>query len=224
MSRFTQFGNSLYTGERSFDFVGNRVRWYLIGGVLVVLAIAITLLRGGFSFGIEFSGGSEFRVSNPAAVVEQTAIDTVESEAGLESNPRVSIVGVEQRNPSPDSLLMKRKPPAAALAVPDFATSGSVTRAMLVPVFVMTDPGETPTSEMPALSHAGRIPGPVVKVKVPLAGTSSADAAGAAVMAAAVIPTQATTAAPRQRMASRTRDDDRRMGHSVRGEAGCTSG
>jgi preprotein translocase subunit SecF len=123
MSRFTKFGNALYTGERSFDFVGNRVRWYLIGGALVVLAIAITMLRGGFSFGIEFSGGSEFRVSNPAAVVEQTAIDTVESEAGLESNPRVSIVGgdsvrVQTEQLTDEQTTQLRQDLADAYAVP----------------------------------------------------------------------------------------------------------
>jgi preprotein translocase subunit SecF len=123
MSRFTKFGNALYTGERSYDFVGNRVRWYLIGGALVVLAIAITMLRGGFSFGIEFSGGSEFRVSNPAAVVEQTAIDTVESEAGLESNPRVSIVGgdsvrVQTEQLTDEQTTQLRQDLADAYAVP----------------------------------------------------------------------------------------------------------
>ncbi|MTA33391.1 MAG: protein translocase subunit SecF, partial [Actinobacteria bacterium] len=43
MSRLTQFGNSLYTGEKSFDFVGYRVRWYLIGGAVVALAIVLTI-------------------------------------------------------------------------------------------------------------------------------------------------------------------------------------
>jgi preprotein translocase subunit SecF len=93
MSRLTTFGNALYTGEKSFDFVGNRVRWYSIGAAIVVLAIVLTILRGGFSFGIEFRGGSEFRVSSPTSLSEQTAIDTVTSVAGLGSNPRVSIVG-----------------------------------------------------------------------------------------------------------------------------------
>ena len=93
MSRLTTFGNALYTGEKSFDFVGNRVRWYLIGATIVILAIVLTILRGGFVFGIEFRGGSEFRVSAPASLSEQTAIDTVTSVAGLSSNPRVSIVG-----------------------------------------------------------------------------------------------------------------------------------
>ncbi|MDA8863235.1 protein translocase subunit SecF [Pontimonas sp.] len=93
MSRLTTFGNALYTGEKSFDFVGNRVRWYVIGASIVVLAIVLTILRGGFTFGIEFRGGSEFRISAPASLSEQTAIDTVTSVAGMTSNPRVSIVG-----------------------------------------------------------------------------------------------------------------------------------
>ncbi len=93
MSRLTTFGNALYTGEKSFDFVGNRVRWYSIASAIVVLAIVLTILRGGFTFGIEFRGGSEFRVSDPASLSEQTAIDTVTDAVGVSSNPRVSIVG-----------------------------------------------------------------------------------------------------------------------------------
>lgn len=93
MSRLTQFGNALYTGEKSFDFVGQRIRWYLIGTSLVVLAIVVTILRGGFSFGIEFRGGSEFRVSSPPVATEQIALDTVNSVVGQGSNPRVSVVG-----------------------------------------------------------------------------------------------------------------------------------
>ena len=93
MSRLTTFGNALYTGEKSFDFVGNRVRWYAIGAALVVLAIVITVLRGGFAFGIEFRGGSEFRISEPANLSEQVAISTVTDSVGSSSNPRVSIVG-----------------------------------------------------------------------------------------------------------------------------------
>lgn len=93
MSRLTQFGNALYTGEKSFDFVGQRMRWYVIGASLVVLAIVVTILRGGFSFGIEFRGGSEFRISAPAVLEEQIAVDTVNNIVGQASNPRVSVVG-----------------------------------------------------------------------------------------------------------------------------------
>jgi len=93
MSRLTRFGNALYTGEKSFDFVGNRTRWYLIGLSVVVLAVVVTILRGGFTFGIEFRGGSEFRVSQPAVLTEQIAVNTVNEVVGAASNPRVSIVG-----------------------------------------------------------------------------------------------------------------------------------
>jgi preprotein translocase subunit SecF len=93
VSRLTTFGNALYTGEKSFDFVGKRLRWYAIGAAVIVLAILFTVIRGGFTFGIEFRGGSEFRISNPPVVSEQIAIDTVNEIVGAASNPRVSIVG-----------------------------------------------------------------------------------------------------------------------------------
>jgi preprotein translocase subunit SecF len=93
MSRLTQFGNALYTGEKSFDFVGNRLRWYIIGAAVVAVALLVTILRGGFTFGIEFRGGSEFRISQPAVVSEQIATDTVNEVVGQASSPRVSIVG-----------------------------------------------------------------------------------------------------------------------------------
>ncbi len=95
MSMLTRIGNDLYTGARSFDFVGRRMLWYGIGAALVLFAIVVTVLRGGFVLGIEFRGGSEFRVSQPAVIEEQTATDVVNSLTGEASNPRVSIVGAD---------------------------------------------------------------------------------------------------------------------------------
>ena len=129
---------------------------------------------------------------------------------------RVSIVGFEQRKVAPVSLLVNRKPPAAAFAVPDLATRGRVTRAMFVPVFVMTEPGETPTREIFALYQAGNIPGPVVKENAPVAGTSTAVAAGAITKDPMAKSTAVANVA--QRMGSVV-NDDRLTGHSVRGEA-----
>lgn len=79
MSRFAQFGNDLYTGKRSIDFVGRTKLWYTISAVAVALAVAGLLLRG-LSLGIEFTGGSEFRVSNisVSSTYESTAKDAVE--------------------------------------------------------------------------------------------------------------------------------------------------
>jgi len=98
MSKLTQFGNDLYTGARSFDFVGKRRLWYGIAAAFVILAIGLTVLRGGFVFGIEFRGGSEFQVQGTTAVDEGTAAATAIAVEAVNtvvpgSNPRVSIVG-----------------------------------------------------------------------------------------------------------------------------------
>ncbi|WP_158864478.1 protein translocase subunit SecF [Leifsonia sp. AG29] len=63
-SRLTKFGNDLYTGARSFDFVGKRKIWYTIAIVMVALSILVPIVRGGFNFSIEFRGGSQFQVTN----------------------------------------------------------------------------------------------------------------------------------------------------------------
>jgi preprotein translocase subunit SecF len=79
MASFTQLGNDLYTGKRSIDFIGRRRLWYAIATVAIIASLAIPFLRGGYRFGIEFTGGSEFTVSNPASLSQQTATDAVHS-------------------------------------------------------------------------------------------------------------------------------------------------
>jgi preprotein translocase subunit SecF len=91
MASFSQFGNDLYTGKRSFDFVGRRKIWFTIAIVMVAASIVIPWLRGGFEFGIEFRGGSEFQVSQPATVDQGVAVTAVTSVVG-DAVPRVSIV------------------------------------------------------------------------------------------------------------------------------------
>lgn len=93
MSAITQFGNRLYTGETSVNFIGRRVVWYLMSAALIVIAVAITTLRGGFAFGIEFRGGSEFQISNPASTDTAIAEQTITSEVGEAAAPKISIVG-----------------------------------------------------------------------------------------------------------------------------------
>jgi len=70
MSRFSDFGNQLYSGQRSIDFVGRRKFFYIIALAMLVLSVVIPLSRGGFNFGIEFKGGSEYRIS--ASKVDST--------------------------------------------------------------------------------------------------------------------------------------------------------
>ena len=94
MSKFSEFGNDLYTGKRSFDFVGRRKVWYSVAAVMVLLAIVLPIARGGFNFGIEFRGGSEFRVAGASSSSQQLAVDAVKS---VEPNsvPLVSTVGTD---------------------------------------------------------------------------------------------------------------------------------
>ena len=93
MASLVKFGNDLYTGERSFDFVGKRRIWYAIAAVFILLSILIPVLRGGFVFGIEFRGGSEFQVSGvPSEPDQQLATDAVNSVVD-DANPQVSLVG-----------------------------------------------------------------------------------------------------------------------------------
>jgi preprotein translocase subunit SecF len=63
MISFAQFGNDLYSGKRSIDFVGRQKLWYAVSAVILVLA-AVGLLGRGLNLGLEFRGGSEFRVSS----------------------------------------------------------------------------------------------------------------------------------------------------------------
>jgi preprotein translocase subunit SecF len=69
MASFSTFGNDLYTGKRSVDFIGKRAIWFAIAILLVVAALAVPLIKGGgnigdgFKFGIQFRGGSEFQIS-----------------------------------------------------------------------------------------------------------------------------------------------------------------
>ncbi|MGO0577281.1 protein translocase subunit SecF [Ornithinimicrobium panacihumi] len=62
MSRFSQFGNDLYSGKKSFRIVPRRNFWYAVSAVLLTVSL-IGLIGFGLNFGIEFRGGTELRVS-----------------------------------------------------------------------------------------------------------------------------------------------------------------
>lgn len=103
MASFSQFGNDLYTGKRSYDFVGKRYLWYAIAILMIIAALGITALRGGFEFGIEFSGGSQFEISDAHNLDQKFAMDAVTNEVP-KANPRVTIVGGKSVRIQTDSL------------------------------------------------------------------------------------------------------------------------
>jgi len=85
MASFSKFGNDLYTGTRSVNFVGRRRIWYTIAIVLVLLAFAMPFIRGGgnfaqgFNFGIEFRGGSQFQISGADSLNTTKGSDAVKT-------------------------------------------------------------------------------------------------------------------------------------------------
>lgn len=76
-TNFATFGNELYTGKRSYDFVGRRRIWFIIAAILVIGSVLIPVVKGGFNLGIDFRGGSEFtvsRVQNTSTTVGEQAV------------------------------------------------------------------------------------------------------------------------------------------------------
>jgi preprotein translocase subunit SecF len=93
MASFSEWGNNLHTGKTSINFVGRRKVWYLIAGILIVLSVTLPWLRGGFQFGIEFSGGSEFRVEQVTDTSDLTIAEDAVTSVVPAANPRVTVVG-----------------------------------------------------------------------------------------------------------------------------------
>lgn len=78
MSKFSDFGNALYSGERSFNFTGRRKLWYTISAVVIAVSAVLPFtLHNGFNFGIEFKGGSEFTISGGASKGTEVAHKTL---------------------------------------------------------------------------------------------------------------------------------------------------
>jgi preprotein translocase subunit SecF len=84
----------LYTGTGAFEVIGRRKLWYGISGLIVALAVAAILIRG-FTFGIDFEGGT--KVSMPATgetgTVSVQQVEDVFSKALGKSAETVVIVG-----------------------------------------------------------------------------------------------------------------------------------
>lgn len=94
MPDLRQLGNDLYSGEKSFNIVGRRKTFYIIGIIVVAVAILVPIVKGGFNFGIEFRGGSEFRIEGVANSSQQIARDAVQS-IEPSSEPRITTVGLD---------------------------------------------------------------------------------------------------------------------------------
>ena len=90
---FATFGNDLYTGKRSIPVVPRRRRFYLASLVMIVIAV-LGLATQGLNLGLEFRGGSEFRVATTSTPgdyeqIARNAVGASEDERGV----NVTLVG-----------------------------------------------------------------------------------------------------------------------------------
>ena len=82
MGKFSRLGNDLYQGRKSYDFIGHKALWYAISGILVGLAILVVVVKG-LNFGIEFTGGTQYRIDNLSSSVSgQDTADELRDEIG----------------------------------------------------------------------------------------------------------------------------------------------
>nr|WP_090343883.1 protein translocase subunit SecF [Mycolicibacterium malmesburyense]CRL75095.1 protein-export membrane protein, SecD/SecF family [Mycolicibacterium malmesburyense] len=82
----------LYTGTGAFEVIGKRKLWYIVSGVIVAVCVASMLLRG-FTFGIDFEGGT--KVSMPSA-----------TESGTVTTQQVEDVFSKTLGKSPESVVL----------------------------------------------------------------------------------------------------------------------
>ena len=90
MIQLKGIGSRLYTGETSFNIIGNRKRWYSISAVFVLISIAALFIQG-LHLGIEFKGGSAYTV-NKAGISVTEARASVE-DLGIQGEIIVQKIG-----------------------------------------------------------------------------------------------------------------------------------
>jgi preprotein translocase subunit SecF len=91
MPSFAKFGNQLYSGERSLGIVRRRRTWYVISAVLLLVSFGALAGRG-LALGLEFTGGSEFRIKTASTTSDRVGVDAVRSVVPA-AVPKVNRVG-----------------------------------------------------------------------------------------------------------------------------------
>ena len=87
------FAHRLYTGDFQFDFIKHRPKWYAFSAVVLLVSILALGFRG-LNLGIEFTGGSDFRVagvSNTDGFVQRAT--EVVRDTGGQDTATVTLIG-----------------------------------------------------------------------------------------------------------------------------------
>ncbi|CAN5185416.1 protein translocase subunit SecF [soil metagenome] len=133
MASLVTFGNDLYTGTRSVDFVGRRKIWYSIAVVLMAASIVVPLAKGGFNFGIEFRGGSQFQITGAQTIEQEPATAALQSVVP-DGVAHVTTVGDDGVRVQTDQLSNdETREVAAALAESYGVTESEITSSFIGP-------------------------------------------------------------------------------------------
>lgn len=90
MSTKLSFGDRLYRGEKSFNFIENRRRWYALSALLIITS-TLSLGIQGLNLGIEFKGGSEFIIKKAGVSVPDAR--AVMAKANVAGDPIIQTIG-----------------------------------------------------------------------------------------------------------------------------------
>ncbi|GAB2745853.1 protein translocase subunit SecF [Arthrobacter bambusae] len=120
---FAKFGNELYTGKRSYNFVSSKKIWFIIAAVAVAISILLPVVKGGYNLGIDFRGGSEFTVSNvkttESAPGEKAVHDVVPGAVPRVANVAGSTMRIQTDKLSDDQTVKIKTDLAKAYGVTD---------------------------------------------------------------------------------------------------------
>jgi preprotein translocase subunit SecF len=84
----------LYTGTGAFDIVGKRKRFYVLFGLLVLVCLISIIVRG-FTFSIEFKGGTQLQMpaNGASGLASTSAVSTTYTDALGHPPASVQLVG-----------------------------------------------------------------------------------------------------------------------------------
>jgi preprotein translocase subunit SecF len=116
----------LYTGTGAFEVIGRRKLWYAVSGLILAVCIASMVLRG-FTFGIDFEGGT--KVSMPTAGANGTI-----------TSQQVEDVFSKTLGKSPESVVVVGNGPSATLQVRSEKLSNEETERLGTALFDALQP------------------------------------------------------------------------------------
>ncbi|MFV0284944.1 MAG: protein translocase subunit SecF [Demequina sp.] len=85
------WGNKLHSGEITYPIVQQRKRWFLVSIILVVASLVL-LFGKGLTLGLDFTGGSQYIITNVADPSAGPAEDVV-NEIDSTQEPRITVLG-----------------------------------------------------------------------------------------------------------------------------------